>query len=76
MNDMEKRAMEAIAENYPLSLKELAGILRIPYKRAELLIKRLEFQGYVITEPLPDKVYLRLRNPPQWVNDDRKRAEK
>ncbi len=72
MNDMERRAIKAIAENYPVTLKELAKILKISYARAELLIKRLEFQGHIITEPLPDKVYLRLRNPPKWVDDDKR----
>ncbi len=64
MNEMEMRAIKAISDNYPITLKELAKIMKISYKRAELLIKRLEFKGYVIREPLPDKVYLRLRNPP------------
>ena len=64
MNQMEERAIRLISENYPITLKELAKLMKIPYRRAELIIKRLEFQGYVITEPLPDKVYLRLRNPP------------
>ncbi len=72
MKDMEKRAINAIAQNYPITLEELARILKISYARAELLIKRLEFQGHVITEPLPDKVYLRLRNPPKWVDDDKR----
>ncbi len=76
MKGMERRAVDTIAENYPITLGELAKILRISYKRAELLIKRLEFQGYVVTEPLPDKVYLRLSNPPKWVDDDTKRAER
>ena len=64
MNQMEERAIRLISENYPITIKELAKLMRIPYRRAELIIKRLEFRGYVITEPLPDKVYLRLRNPP------------
>jgi DNA-binding MarR family transcriptional regulator len=63
MNQMERRAIELISKNYPITLKELAKLMRISYERAELIIKRLEFQGYVIREPLPDKVYLRLRNP-------------
>ena len=72
MNDMERRAIKIIAERYPITLQELAKALRISLSRAELLIKRLEFQGHVITEPLPDKVYLRLRNPPEWVDDDKR----
>jgi DNA-binding MarR family transcriptional regulator len=64
MNQMEERAIRLISENYPITLEELAKLMKISYRRAELLIKRLEFHGYVITEPLPDKVYLRLKNAP------------
>ncbi len=60
MNDLESRAIRAIAEKYPITMEELSKELKLSRKRTDLLIKRLELRGIVIREPLPDKVYLRL----------------
>ena len=56
---LEERIVNAVRENYPITLDELVALLKVGRDRVLLAVKRLAASGVIIMEELPDKTYLR-----------------
>lgn len=57
----EGRVLSVLLKRYPITVEELKRMLRMPEGRLERVLKGLAVKGVVALEPLPDKVYVRLK---------------
>lgn len=57
----EGRVLSVLLKKYPITVGELKKTLRMPEGRLERVLKALSLKGVVALEPLPGKVYVRLK---------------
>ena len=71
---VEEKVIRLLQKVYPITIEEISSKLKIRRDKLDIAISRLESQGIVQLEPLPDKTFVRLsrgdilflgRNPTQ-----------
>jgi DNA-binding MarR family transcriptional regulator len=58
---IEAKIIEVLLEEYPITITDLQKELSMSEKILERGIKRLQIRGIIELEPLPDKIYIRLK---------------
>ena len=58
---LEGRILALLLKRYPITVDEIREELHISMERVMRVIKALEVRGIIELEPLPDRVYVRLR---------------
>jgi DNA-binding MarR family transcriptional regulator len=63
-DSLEMRIIELVADNYPITVDEIAKNLKVSRQRIERALKKLVAQQWVSLDILPDKTYVRLLKIP------------
>lgn len=64
-SSLEMRILNTVRDEYPITKDELRKRLKVSEKKLDLALKRLEMQGFIEYDVLPDTVFIRLRVVPQ-----------